>query len=103
MESLDLSAYDLNRLAKVQFSDLVVTLDASINNDKKNRYLTLFSSNHNRIIEKLIEKTTYITYVQFATDLLQNFNSLKTLVKDLDFYVRISGDDTIYISLHWWR
>jgi hypothetical protein len=104
---MDLKEYNLDLLEDYNADDLVVTLDSSINEEKTKRYLNIFTNqDHREIISVLIEKTTYITYVQFVNELLKNFNSLKNIVSLVSSFHVMLGDkfgSEIWVIAHFYK
>lgn len=74
---------------------------------KKKKYLNTFiNDDHRKIIQVLIEKTTYITYFNFLNELINNFNSLKLLVSKLDSFYVMLGDkfgSEIWVIAHFYK
>lgn len=85
--------YDYIRLNDYDKNNLIVSLDCSINEDKKNEYLSLLPYERKNVIRYLLDNTRYILYSEFSQKLEDTYLSFEKLIKDLEeFHILVSGD-----------
>lgn len=85
--------YDYTRLNDYDKNNLIVSLDCSINEDKKNEYLSLLPYERKNVIRYLLDNTRYILYSEFSQKLEDTYLSFEESIKDLEeFHILVSGD-----------
>jgi len=85
--------YDYTRLNDYDKNNLIVRLDCSINEGKKNEYLSLLPYERKNVIRYLLDNTRYILYSEFSKKLENTYLSFEESIKDLEeFHILVSGD-----------
>ena len=93
ISNMSTNMYDYTRLNDYDKNNLIVSLDCSINEGKKNEYLSLLPYERKNVIRYLLDNTRYILYSEFSKKLEDTYLLIKESIKDLEeFHILVSGD-----------